>query len=62
MKRHEKNTFRHFEFKVTLSGYGKTPLEAWNEAIEGFYLEPGMFKKNDIILTEEVDEDTLEPI
>jgi len=30
-----------YEFKVWLSGYGETIDEAWEDACEGFSLDPG---------------------
>lgn len=32
-----------YEFKVTLLGYGGTPEEAWRDAIETFYDDPGLY-------------------
>jgi len=48
----------HYEFEVVLSGYGETPEEAWDEAIEGFSMEPGTFDEGDILTVTKVDEDT----
>jgi hypothetical protein len=32
---------KHYLFKVTLSGYGKTLQEAWDDAIESFTQDSG---------------------
>ena len=37
------NGMNRYEFKVTLAGYGETPEEAWQDAIEGFYDDPGSY-------------------
>jgi hypothetical protein len=33
---------KHYEFPITLSGDGNTPDEAWEDAVEGFMLDPGI--------------------
>ena len=33
---------KRYEFAITLVGDGNTPDEAWNDAVEGFMLEPGI--------------------
>ena len=43
-----------YHFQVTLQGEGNTPEEAWNDAVEGFYCDPG--EPEDHVLIEE-DED-----
>ncbi len=53
---------KHYEFEVVLSGYGETPEEAWDQAIEGFSMEPGTFEQEDILSITEVDEDTYNEI
>lgn len=32
---------KRYYFTITMSGIGDTPDEAWEEAVEGFVLEPG---------------------
>ena len=32
---------KHFYFDVTLHGYGETPEDAWENALEGFVQDPG---------------------
>lgn len=32
---------RKYFFKIELLGYGETPLEAWEDAVEHFALDPG---------------------
>jgi hypothetical protein len=32
---------KHYTFHVTLSGYGENLQEAWEDAVEGFYQDPG---------------------
>jgi len=32
---------KRYEFTITLGGYGETPDQAWEDATEGFSLEPG---------------------
>ncbi len=39
-----------YQFAITLNGYGKTPEEAWNDACNGFALDPGgVDESNDIV-------------
>jgi hypothetical protein len=38
---------KHYIFKVTLSGYGKTPEEAWDDAVETFAQDPGGYDDGD---------------
>ena len=35
-------TMKKFTFKVELTGDGESMEEAWSDAIEGFYLDPGV--------------------
>lgn len=30
-----------YEFTITIGGYGSTPGEAWEDAVEGFTQDPG---------------------
>lgn len=32
---------QRYEFRITLAGYGSTPEEAWDDAIESFYDDSG---------------------
>lgn len=32
---------KRYEFTITLAGYGDTPDEAWENAVEGFSLDSG---------------------
>jgi len=36
---------KRYEFPITLSGYGKTPKEAWEDALEGFMQNPGVYEE-----------------
>jgi hypothetical protein len=36
-----------YEFKVTLAGYGENPDEAWEDAVEGFCQDPGIYPDDD---------------
>ena len=51
---------RSYEFEVVLHGYGETPEEAWEEAVEGFSMDSGCFDEGDILSIIEVDENTYE--
>lgn len=44
----------NYTFKVHLGGCGNSPEEAWNNAVEGFMMEPGP--------TPGEDEYTVEPL
>jgi len=46
-----------YEFTITLSGIGDTPEEAWDQAVESFSLDSGVFDEDDISHAEELDED-----
>ena len=38
---------KRFIFTVHLSGYGDTPEEAWDDAVEGFSQDPGNFDEDE---------------
>ena len=46
VRRLEGKEYGRYEFKVTLAGYGKSPEEAWNEAVEGFYTDSGEYPED----------------
>lgn len=48
---------KHYEFSLLLNGYGETSDEAWEEAIEGFTMDPGCLTDDEITFIEELDED-----
>lgn len=50
-------TMKHYEFTTTLNAYGENADEAWEEAIEGFTMEPGCITDEEITFIEELDED-----
>ena len=37
----ETKTVNNYQFTITISGIGETPEVAWNDAVEGFTLNPG---------------------
>jgi len=43
LKGHE---YGRYIFKLELSGYGHNPDEAWENAVEGFGMEPGEFPED----------------
>ena len=45
-----------YEFTVTLSGYGDTPDEAWQDAVEGFTQDSGVTPDPSEYITEEEEE------
>lgn len=46
VNRLEDKTYGRYIFPITLSGYGKTPDEAWEESIDGFSQEPGEYPED----------------
>ena len=34
-----------FIFPIVLNGYGETPKEAWEDALEGFMADPGDYEE-----------------
>jgi hypothetical protein len=36
-------TLRRYEFPIVLCGYGTTPDEVWEDALEGFFQDPGTY-------------------
>lgn len=48
---------KNFRFTIILNGLGNTPEEAWNDAVEGFMLDPGPVPEpNEYEIEEEEDE------
>ena len=46
-----------YRFTIVLNGIGKTPDEAWDDAVEGFMLEPGpMPEPDEYEVVEELEE------
>ena len=48
---------KNYTFVVRLGGCGKNPQEAWDDAVEGFMLDPGPCEEDSIEDVEELDED-----
>ncbi len=46
-----------YYFKVTISGTGKSPDDAWADAIEQFSMEPGCTPEGNEYTVEVIDED-----
>lgn len=34
---------KYYTFKVEIGGYGDTPEDAWDDAVAGFILDPGVY-------------------
>ncbi len=37
----------NYQFTITLSGFGETPEQAWEDAVEGFVTDPGHYDPSD---------------
>ena len=46
VRRLTSKNFGRYIFPLKLSGMGHTPEEAWENAVEGFYDEPGEFPED----------------
>ena len=44
-QKHKKERITRYHFPVELIGHGKTPKEAWENALEYFYHNPGTYNK-----------------
>jgi|TARA_R100000306_G_C4286278_1_gene97702 hypothetical protein len=42
-----------YEFPICLAGLGDTPEEAWDDAVEGFILDPGHPDEHKIVSEED---------
>lgn len=42
-----------YHFPIVLVGTGDMPEDAWNDAVEGFCLDPGCFDKYEIVEEDE---------
>lgn len=47
---------RTYEFTITLCGTGKDDTEAWQDACEGFSLDPGCPPENPQLIEDDGDE------
>ena len=47
---------KRYEFTITIAGYGKNPDEAWEDAVEGFVLDPGATPDKSEYKVKKVDE------
>lgn len=57
MKEDMHMTIKNFSFKIILNGIGKTAEEAWEDAVEGFMLDPGPTPEPDEYEVEEIEEE-----
>jgi hypothetical protein len=50
---------KEYQFTITICGTGENGAQAWDDAVEGFCSDSGLYDADDITAEEEIEEETV---